>query len=135
MMRNLGGAIGTATIETFFTKREQYHSSIINAACVAARTRDPQPACRAATIFHGAWLPRPGGGLHRAIIAIGQTIRAQATIMGYADSFACSGSCCWLPHFLWRCSKRAPPPAGAPIDEGALPSRMAGPAPPRATWR
>ena len=29
MMRTLGGAIGTATIETFFTKREQFHSAII----------------------------------------------------------------------------------------------------------
>ena len=30
MMRNLGGAIGTAAVETFFTKREQFHSAIIN---------------------------------------------------------------------------------------------------------
>ena len=29
--------------------------------------------------------------MHRAIIAIGQTLRAQATIMGYADSFALTG--------------------------------------------
>lgn len=30
MVRNLGGAIGTAAVETFFTKREQFHSFIIN---------------------------------------------------------------------------------------------------------
>jgi MFS transporter, DHA2 family, multidrug resistance protein len=29
----------------------------------------------------------PAGAMHRAIIAVGQTIRAQATIMGYADGF------------------------------------------------
>jgi MFS transporter, DHA2 family, multidrug resistance protein len=29
--------------------------------------------------------------MHRAIIAVGQTIRAQATIMGYGDSFALIG--------------------------------------------
>ena len=29
--------------------------------------------------------------MHRAIIAVGQTIRAEATIMGYADSFAMIG--------------------------------------------
>jgi DHA2 family multidrug resistance protein len=29
-LRNLGGAFGTAAIETFFTKREQFHSAIIN---------------------------------------------------------------------------------------------------------
>ena len=33
----------------------------------------------------------PAGAWHRAIIAIGQTVRAQATIMGYADSFALLG--------------------------------------------
>ena len=31
--------------------------------------------------------PDPAGAMHRAIIAVGQTIRAEATIMGYADSF------------------------------------------------
>jgi DHA2 family multidrug resistance protein len=29
--------------------------------------------------------------MHRAIVAVGQTIRAQATIMGYADCFALLG--------------------------------------------
>ena len=29
--------------------------------------------------------------MHRAIIAVGQTIPAQATIMGYADTFAMIG--------------------------------------------
>jgi DHA2 family multidrug resistance protein len=29
--------------------------------------------------------------MHRAIIAVGDTIRAQATIMGYADCFALFG--------------------------------------------
>jgi hypothetical protein len=36
IMRNLGGAIGTAAVETFFTKREQFHSAIINACGGAA---------------------------------------------------------------------------------------------------
>ncbi len=29
MMRNLGGAIGIAVLETFLTKREQFHSNVI----------------------------------------------------------------------------------------------------------
>jgi MFS transporter, DHA2 family, multidrug resistance protein len=29
MLRNLGGAIGTASLETIITKREQFHSNII----------------------------------------------------------------------------------------------------------
>jgi DHA2 family multidrug resistance protein len=35
--------------------------------------------------------PDPAGAMHRAIIAVGNTIRAQATIMGYADAFALIG--------------------------------------------
>ncbi len=35
--------------------------------------------------------PIPASAMHRAIIAVGATIRAQATIMGYADCFALLG--------------------------------------------
>jgi DHA2 family multidrug resistance protein len=38
---------------------------------------------------HG--FPDPAGALHRAVIAVGDIIRAQATIMGYADCFALLG--------------------------------------------
>jgi MFS transporter, DHA2 family, multidrug resistance protein len=87
MLRNLGGAIGTAAIETFFTKREQYHSFIINAH---VSQLDPATQTRLASLqqyflTHG--LPDPAAAMHRAVIAVGQTIRAQATLMGYADCF------------------------------------------------
>ena len=35
--------------------------------------------------------PDPAGALHRAVIAVGDIIRTQATIMGYADCFALIG--------------------------------------------
>src|SRR6185369_14801619 len=91
MMRNLGGAIGTAAIETFFTKREQYHSFIINqhVSLLEPATRDRLAELQQYFMAHG--FPDPSGALHRAMIAIGQSIRAEATIMGYADSFALLG--------------------------------------------
>jgi MFS transporter, DHA2 family, multidrug resistance protein len=91
MMRNLGGAIGTATIETFFTHREQFHSAMItpHVSLVDSATRDRLADLQRYFIAHG--YPDPAGAMHRAIIAVGQTIRAQATIMGYADSFALIG--------------------------------------------
>ena len=84
MMRNLGGAIGTAAIETFFTKREQFHSFIINqgVSLVEPATRNRLAELQQYFMSHG--FPDPAGALHRAVIAVGQTIRAQATIMGYA---------------------------------------------------
>jgi DHA2 family multidrug resistance protein len=91
MMRNLGGAIGTAAIETFFTKREQFHSAIISphVSLLEPATRSRLTELQQYFMAHG--FPDPTTALHRAIIAVGQTIRAQATIMGYADCFALLG--------------------------------------------
>jgi DHA2 family multidrug resistance protein len=91
MTRNLGGAIGTAAIETFFTKREQFHSAIITpeVSLLEPATRSRLAQLQQYFMAHG--FPDPATALHRAIIAVGQTIRAQATIMGYADCFALLG--------------------------------------------
>jgi len=91
MMRNLGGAIGTAAVETFFTKREQFHSAMITpkVSLLDPATRDRLADLQRYFMSHG--YPDPAGAMHRAIIAVGNTIRAQATIMGYADAFALIG--------------------------------------------
>jgi MFS transporter, DHA2 family, multidrug resistance protein len=91
MMRNLGGAIGTAAVETFFTHREQFHSAIITpqVSLLEPATRDRLADLQRYFMAHG--YPDPAGAMHRAIIAVAQTIRAEATIMGYADSFAMIG--------------------------------------------
>jgi DHA2 family multidrug resistance protein len=91
MMRNLGGAIGTAAVGTFFTKREQFHSAIITpeVSLVDPATRSRLADLQQYFMSHG--FPDPASAMHRAIIAVGDTIRAQATIMGYADCFALLG--------------------------------------------
>ncbi len=92
MLRNLGGAVGTAAIETFFTKREQYHSFVINAHVSAL---EPATQTRLASMQHyfmAHGLPDPADAMHRAIISVGDTIREQATLMGYADSFGLLGA-------------------------------------------
>jgi DHA2 family multidrug resistance protein len=91
MVRNLGGAVGTAAIETFFTHREQFHSAMITprVSLLEPATRDRLADLQRYFMAHGT--PDPLAAMHRAIVAVGQTIRAQATIMGYADSFALIG--------------------------------------------
>jgi DHA2 family multidrug resistance protein len=91
MLRNLGGAIGTATVETFFTKREQFHSFIINAhvSQLEPATQTRLAALQQYFMTHG--LPDPANAMHRAVIAVGETIRGQATLMGYADCFGLLG--------------------------------------------
>jgi MFS transporter, DHA2 family, multidrug resistance protein len=92
MMRNLGGAIGTAAVETYFTKREQYHSFIINAH---VSLYDPATRTRLAVLQHYFLLngsANPAAAMARAVNVVGTTIRAQATVMGYADCFGLLGA-------------------------------------------
>ena len=91
MLRNLGGAIGTAALETFFTRREQFHSFIINASVSTLQpaTEAHLRSLQAYFMSHGT--PDAAGAMRRAMIAVGATIRAQATYMGYADCFGLLG--------------------------------------------
>ena len=91
MLRTLGGAIGTAAVETFFTQREQYHSFIINqhVSLLQPATRTRLASLQQYFLAHG--IADPAAAMHQAVIALGQTIRAQATVMGYADCFGLLG--------------------------------------------
>jgi MFS transporter, DHA2 family, multidrug resistance protein len=94
MMRNLGGAIGTAAVETFFTKtkREQFHSFIINAhvSLLQPATCDQLAQLQRYFMAHG--FPRPGrGAAPRRRRRRCDAVRAQATIMGHGDCFALLG--------------------------------------------
>ena len=55
MLRNLGGAIGTSALETFFTKREQYPFVHHQRRRLGAAARNSAAAGRDAAVFHGAW--------------------------------------------------------------------------------
>jgi DHA2 family multidrug resistance protein len=92
MMRNLGGAIGTAVLETYFTKREQYHSFIINAH---VSLYDSATQARLAALQHyflANGSADAAAAMARAVDAVGATIKAQATVMGYADCFGLLGA-------------------------------------------
>src|ERR1700733_12337070 len=91
MTRNLGGAIGPAAIETFFTKREQFHSAIITPEVSLLEPATRNRLADLQQYFMSSGYPDPASAMHRAIIAVGDTIRAQATIMAYADCFALLG--------------------------------------------
>jgi DHA2 family multidrug resistance protein len=90
MTRNLGGAIGIAALETFLTKREQFHSNILSAAVSeldqATRLRIAQMTQYFASRGADAAVAR-----HEAIVAIGNTIHQQSFIMAYGDMFALMG--------------------------------------------
>ena len=92
MMRNLGGAIGIAALQTFLTKREQFHSNVLTepVSLFAEATRARMAELTSYFMAHG--VPDEATATHKAIIAIGATIRRQATIMGFSDTFYLMGA-------------------------------------------
>jgi MFS transporter, DHA2 family, multidrug resistance protein len=87
MMRNLGGAIGIATLQTLLTKREQYHSNILTQSVSlfeeATRVRIEQ--LTQYFINHGV-IDRVDA-VHRAYVAIGRVIQKQAYLLAFSDTF------------------------------------------------
>ncbi len=113
MMRNLGGAIGTAVLETFYTKREQYHSFIINqhVSLLEPATRSRLAGMQQYFMAHGT--ADPAAAMHSAMIAVGNSIRMQATIMGYSDSFGLLGALLLLAAVAVALLRKGAAPAGA----------------------
>jgi MFS transporter, DHA2 family, multidrug resistance protein len=91
MMRNLGGSFGIAALQTFVTKREQFHSNVITAqvSLLDPATRERITALQNRFMENGhsdaatAW--------HDAVVQIGRTVRAQSYLLAYSDAFALMG--------------------------------------------
>ncbi len=90
MTRNLGGAFGTAVLVTFLTKREQFHSNIINSNVSLS---DPETVSRLAGLTqHFMSLGADSAtAAQQALVSIGHIIKGQAYLMGFADTFALLG--------------------------------------------
>jgi DHA2 family multidrug resistance protein len=91
MMRNLGGAIGIAGLQTLLTKREQFHSNVISQSVSmfeqATRTRLEQLA----QYFMNHGVIDRIDATHRAYVAIGKVIQKEAFILGFSDTFNALG--------------------------------------------
>ena len=112
MMRNLGGAFGTAILVTFLTKREQFHSNVINSH---VSTTDPETITRIENLksyFMSHGISDAAAATQQALIGIGSHIRAQATLMGFSDTFALLGAVLLIGAVSIVFLKRA---GGAPV--------------------
>ncbi|MBX4891943.1 MDR family MFS transporter [Rhizobium bangladeshense] len=87
MMRNLGGAVGIASLQTFLSKREQFHSNILtnSVSVFEEATRDRIARLTAYFMNHGVTDQALAG--HKAVVAIALKIRKQANIMAFSDTF------------------------------------------------
>ena len=91
MMRNLGGAIGTAVLATIVTKREQFHSNIIGQSVDLGREEVRQRIAQLTDYFMAHGVTDPTGAQQQAIIALGNTVKRQALVLGFSDTFAVIG--------------------------------------------
>ena len=91
MMRNLGGAIGTALLATIVTKREQFHSNIIGQSVDLGREEVRSRIAQLADYFTAHGVTDPATAHHQAIIALGNLVKRQALVLGFSDAFAVLG--------------------------------------------
>jgi DHA2 family multidrug resistance protein len=91
MLRNLGGAVGTAALGTILTKREQFHSNIIGQSVTIYREEVRQRIADLTHYFVSRGVSDPAVAQHKALAALGSTVRRQALIMGFSDTYAILG--------------------------------------------
>jgi len=91
MTRNLGGAIGIATLQTLITKREQFHSNVLMDSVSLFNEATRQRIADLTRYFLTHGIADPLVAQHQAIIAIGKAVRRQAFVMSYSDVFLLIG--------------------------------------------
>ncbi len=87
MMRNLGGAMGIAALQTFQSKREQYHSNVLtqSVSVFSEATRARLDQLTHYFLTHG--VSDPATATAKAIVAVGGRVSRQANIMAFSDTF------------------------------------------------
>jgi DHA2 family multidrug resistance protein len=91
MMRNLGGALGIAFLQTALTKREQYHSNMLGQAVsnFDATTRGRIDQLTNYFLSHG--VSDHALAIQKAIVTVGRVVQKQATVMAFSDLFTLIG--------------------------------------------
>jgi DHA2 family multidrug resistance protein len=86
MLRNLGGAIGIAVLQTFLTKREQFHSNVLTQQVSLLGEATRMRLAELTRIFMSHGVGDAAVARHEAIVATGRIIRRQASLMAYSDT-------------------------------------------------
>ncbi|MBB6187509.1 MDR family MFS transporter [Rhodanobacter sp. MP7CTX1] len=116
MMRNLGGAVGIAVLQTFLTKREQFHSNMLteNATLINEYTQRRIDSLTHYFLSHG--VSDLAYARHEAIVGIGRAIRRQSFFMGFSDTFIMQSVLLVAALLFVILLKKAGKPSGGVVD-------------------
>jgi DHA2 family multidrug resistance protein len=92
MMRNLGGAVGIALLQTLLTKREQYHSNVLTQSVSMLEQATQARVERLTQYFISHGVIDHIDAAHRAYAAIGKIVQKQAFILAFSDMFFLVGA-------------------------------------------
>ena len=92
MMRNLGGAVGIALLQTLLTKRERYHSNVLMQSVSLFEQATRARIEKLTQYFMNQGVADHAQASHRAVIAIGNIVQKQAFILAFSDTFYLLGA-------------------------------------------
>ncbi|HSZ50321.1 MAG TPA: MDR family MFS transporter [Caulobacteraceae bacterium] len=112
MIRNLGGAIGIAVLQTVLTQREQFHSDVLTSqvSLLDPATRERLQGLTQRFLAHG--VSDPGFARHEAAVAVGRAVQAQAYTMAYSDTIILQSALLGVALLLVLLLKKAAPSSG-----------------------
>ncbi|CAN7481759.1 DHA2 family efflux MFS transporter permease subunit [Rhizobium sp. LjRoot258] len=113
MLRNLGGAVGTASLGTILTKREQFHSNIIGQSVTLARDEVRDRLSQTTNYFLAHGVSDPAVASKKAIVLLGQIVKRQALILGFSDTFAVIGVVLAIAAFALLLTRKSQAGGGA----------------------
>jgi MFS transporter, DHA2 family, multidrug resistance protein len=92
MMRNLGGAVGIALLQTLLTKREQYHSNVLMQSVSMLEQATQARVEKLTQYFMSHGVIDRIDAARRAYVAIGKIVQKQAFILAFSDLFLLLGA-------------------------------------------
>ena len=113
MLRNLAGAIGTASLETIITKREQFHSNIIGQSVTVYKDNVRERITEMTGYFMSHGISDIATAQHKAIVALGSIVKRQALVMAFSDTFAVIGVMLVIGAIALLFARKGKPGAGA----------------------
>ena len=85
-MRNLGGAVGIALIQTFLSKREQFHSAVLSSQVTLLDESTRQRLEHLVSYFLSSGVSDTAVAYREAVVTVGRDIRHQALLLGFSDT-------------------------------------------------